>query len=628
MGDMTVGIVLFVLIIAIGLLIGLRLSSTGPQRRAVAVAFASMAVVAILFYVFAMEASQLWTAPIFAVACIVLPIASYTLMMRGQRPAKTAVTRRSASEAPRPAHSEGVNRLNRPPSALEGAVMPVAPNHPVNEYVSLKEMVDEPEADRNAPRHAQGAIDSSFELVAEDLDALLGAEHGERATESESAEAAQAASSSDGASDEADSSTESSSAVSQPVEALIDEYLMEENEDEGGLFEPEQSPTLTPQQAPAPVTSTMMVTIPFEGGDEQYLVVSESTAAPNPIMAYKRTTSSHLVPLGASKRVRDIPVQNEPAPREQTPAAQHGEGASVPMSPKVELADQQPATSPASTAVIMSVVSRKLDAMLQPEEENLAASAEKQPSLFDPTGAFEPVSVSDDDATSSEAAPLPLDAFSSLYEPVAAQDAPQEPASDYEQAVESEERVESASEASAMRVEPQPSAEAAFPEPASVPTASRLEPEPVVEVAAPAPAAAKLESKPAVEIAVESAASEPTPSRSSAMPSAVKAPEPEIAPTPAPAAPEPVEVPFETVVAKADGLREKGLYPVAARLYAQAAAAAPSSAEAHRVLFEEIACYIKAGQGDKARDLAAELCGSSVLTRIERIKLDAIERMG
>lgn len=626
MGDMTVGIVLFVLIIAIGLLIGLRLSSTGPQRRAVAVAFASMAVVAILFYVFAMEASQLWTAPIFAVACIVLPIASYTLMMRGQRPAKAAVTRRSASEAPRPAHSEGANRLNRPPSALEGAVMPVAPNHPVNEYVSLKEMVDEPEADKYAPRHAQGVIDSSFELVAEDLDALLGAEHSEQATESESAEAAQTAPSPDGASDEAASSAESSSVVSQPVEALIDEYLMEENEDESGLFEPEQSPTLTPQQAPAPVTSTMMVTIPFEGGDEQYLVVSESTAAPNPIMAYKRTTSSHLVPLGASKRVRDIPVQNEPAPREQALEAQRDDDASVPMSPKVELADQQPATSPASTAVIMSVVSRKLDAMLQPEEEGTAASAEKQPSLFDPTGAFEPVSVSDDDATSSEAAPLPIDAFSSLYESVAAQDTPQGPASDYEQAAESEERVEFASEASAMRVEPQPSAEAAFPEPAPVPAASRLEPEFVAEVAVPAPASSKLEPEPAVDPAVEIAGLEAAPSQVSAMAAPPKAPEPEIAP--APAAPEPTEVPFETVVAKADGLREKGLYPVAARLYAQAAAAAPSSAEAHRVLFEEIACYIKAGQGDKARDLAAELRGSSVLTRIERIKLDAIERMG
>ena len=55
MGDMTIGIALFVLIIVIGLAIGLRLSSTSPQRHAVLVAFGSMAVIAGLFYAFAMK---------------------------------------------------------------------------------------------------------------------------------------------------------------------------------------------------------------------------------------------------------------------------------------------------------------------------------------------------------------------------------------------------------------------------------------------------------------------------------------------------------------------------------------------------------------------------------------------
>lgn len=98
-----------------------------------------------------------------------------------------------------------------------------------------------------------------------------------------------------------------------------------------------------------------------------------------------------------------------------------------------------------------------------------------------------------------------------------------------------------------------------------------------------------------------------------------------------PAAPAPAstrEARFEEFLAKAQGLRDKGLYPVAARLYGEAAAAAPQGSDARRARFEEMACYVKAGQGDKARALAAELRTSSVLTRVERIKLDAVERMG
>lgn len=120
---------------------------------------------------------------------------------------------------------------------------------------------------------------------------------------------------------------------------------------------------------------------------------------------------------------------------------------------------------------------------------------------------------------------------------------------------------------------------------------------------------------------------------------------PAVAPEPAPLSAPGIEVPadfvpavpapastrearFEEFLAKAQGLRDKGLYPVAARLYGEAAAAAPQGSDARRARFEEMACYVKAGQGDKARALAAELRTSSVLTRVERIKLDAVERMG
>lgn len=125
-------------------------------------------------------------------------------------------------------------------------------------------------------------------------------------------------------------------------------------------------------------------------------------------------------------------------------------------------------------------------------------------------------------------------------------------------------------------------------------------------------------------------------------------PEPEVVPEPEPVpAPEPVIIPepepvaapvaesepapsaaFDGYCAKAQSLRERGVYPIAARLFAEAAAAAPTPEDARRARFDELACYVKAGDGAKARAVAADLRQSSVLTRVERMKLDAVERMG
>ena len=55
----------------------------------------------------------------------------------------------------------------------------------------------------------------------------------------------------------------------------------------------EMAPSLQPRTEAPHTTSTMMMTVPFPEGDEQYLVVSDTTSVPNPILAYKRTTSSH-----------------------------------------------------------------------------------------------------------------------------------------------------------------------------------------------------------------------------------------------------------------------------------------------------------------------------------------------
>lgn len=128
---------------------------------------------------------------------------------------------------------------------------------------------------------------------------------------------------------------------------------------------------------------------------------------------------------------------------------------------------------------------------------------------------------------------------------------------------------------------------------------------------------------PAAELA-PAVAPEPAPAPLSAP--GIEVPADFVPAVPAPASTR--EARFEEFLAKAQGLRDKGLYPVAARLYGEAAAAAPQGSDARRARFEEMACYVKAGQGDKARALAAELRTSSVLTRVERIKLDAVERMG
>lgn len=173
-------------------------------------------------------------------------------------------------------------------------------------------------------------------------------------------------------------------------------------------------------------------------------------------------------------------------------------------------------------------------------------------------------------------------------------------------------------------IEPEP---VVVPEPAFAP---EPEPEPVI-ILEPEPEPAPVvipESEPVV-------APEPEPEPEIVPePEPVSAPEPVIIPEPEPVAapaaePEPApSAAFDGYCAKAQSLRERGVYPIAARLFAEAAAAAPTPEDARRARFDELACYVKAGDGAKARAVAADLRQSSVLTRVERMKLDAVERMG
>lgn len=574
MGDMTIGIALFVLIIVIGLAIGLHLSSTTPQRRAVVVAFGAMAVVAVLFYVFAMNASQLWTAPVFAVACIVVPIGAYTLVMRAAGPEKKVVSRRSANEAPKPVRADRYPRPSRTGSALDATVMPVTPSHPVNEYLSLQpqdevattegpEVLETSEiADADvveAPMGADGEsgvaaaaevaseplameeTEGAGEILAEVADDELPASEFEAGPTAMREEIVGADASRAEAGASVGAETDAGEPESHPTaaEAFIEEYLVEQNEDESGLFEPEAAPVLQPKKESSPVTSTMMVTIPFSEGDERYLVVSESTSVPNPIMAYKRTTSSHLVPLGSAKH----------APREKTPL--HG----------------RPDTA----------------------HDKVSATVPEAP-------VFEQTAMSWEEPPAAKTAPVAAASAAPVPEPAPAPElapAP-EPAPEPAPVPEFEPRPEPA---------PQPEF-ASQPEPEVAP---EPQPEPV----------RALQSEPVLEPSVMAAPqSEPEP-----QPEPVPAPQPE----PAPAIP---AERFQEALDKAQSLRDRGLYPVAARLYAEAAQSAPTGDARRHARFEEIACYVKTGQNDKARALAAELRASNVLTRVERIKLDAIERMG
>lgn len=715
---MTIGIALFVLIIIAGLIIGLRLSSTSPQRRAVAVAFILMALVAGLFWAVAMGASQVWTAPFFAIACIVVPVAAYTGIMRASKGSRPEPKRRDDARA----------RAAKPSAALEGAVMPVAPNHPVNEFRDLHAAPEDEAVEEKAAEEAAGtdsAAESEAEEPAAEEVAEASADKDEKASDerddSAVAEKADSAASSDGGKDE-------DASAPQRAEAFIEEYLVDESEGEDGMFEPEAAPVLHPHKAENHTTSTMVLTVPFAEGDEQYLVVSDTTSVPNPIMAYKRSTSSHLVPLGSPRRgVHAKPVE----PTEEKAAGQvvvpSFAGASAQPAPKpmpqveepVEL--EEPALGEPPASVDFAALFRReqpasADEPMAPQLElDFSPRAE---SPFRP--AFQPFAKHAPAAPAPNAAPAPKRmekpaaaapeasekmaaaaamesqkprfVESDLCAPSRARraDEAEKPQVDEVSAQQPEERRDRARRADERRIEelramrertkpaPRRAAREEVVEPAAAEDrpASRFERRPVAE---PAPAAVSpaeervFAAKPVKpETAVPTAAPEPrvAPAVEAApapvpeppavaataapeprvqpapvpapAPEAASAPQPKAAPAPVPVAAEPEpapiaaapapastrEVRYEEFIGKAQGLRDKGLFPVAARLYGEAAAAAATAADARRARFEEMACYVKAGQGDKARALAAELRRASVLTRVERIKLDAVERMG
>ncbi|MCU7583939.1 hypothetical protein N1614_01030 [Adlercreutzia muris] len=677
MGNMSIGIALFVLIIIVGLIIGLRLSSTSLQRRAVAVSFVLMALVAAAFWAVAMGASQVWTAPFFAIACIVVPVAAYSAIMKASKSSRPEPKRREDSR-PRQAKTG---------SALEAAVMPVAPNHPVNEFRDLHSGPETTDGEEQ-----RDEIASAAEPVEEKAPAAAPVAEDAEAVSAESAGAAEES----GTAPKADEPQERA----ERAEAFIDEYLIEQNEGEDGMFEPEMAPSLQPRTEAPHTTSTMMMTVPFPEGDEQYLVVSDTTSVPNPILAYKRTTSSHLVPLGASRRG----IHAKPSAEAEEASAQDRQTAAPAVEPRaaaplpqveepVELEEPALGEPPANVdfAAIFREAPKDDGGPVAPQLELDFTPRPESP--FKP--AFRPVAKHAPAASAPAArtsAPVPPTEGRSAAEPRRAAAVAAEPRRDEEAAAPSRPTVEPRPEhrivesgicpaveprrveeapaqrpvdeprLAAFRSEPEPRPAAApaatgqrapiEERPAAVPAASvaaaeapvpaptAVAVEPVAPAPAPAPAApasdpATAPAPVASELAPAVApASETVPVAEAAATSALRPEAPATAPAPAaepataPAAASTRDARYNEFITKAQGLRDKGLFPVAARLYGEAAAAASSTSEARRARFEEMACYVKAGQGDRARALAAELRNASVLTRIERIKLDAVERMG
>lgn len=636
---MSIGIALFVLIIIVGLIIGLRLSSTSLQRRAVAVSFVLMALVAAAFWAVAMGASQVWTAPFFAIACIVVPVAAYSAIMKASKSSRPEPKRREDSR-PRQAKTG---------SALEAAVMPVAPNHPVNEFRDLHSGSETTDGEER-----RDEIASAAEPVEEKAPAAAPVAEDAEAVSAESAGAAEES----GTAPKADEPQERA----ERAEAFIDEYLIEQNEGEDGMFEPEMAPSLQPRTEAPHTTSTMMMTVPFPEGDEQYLVVSDTTSVPNPILAYKRTTSSHLVPLGASRRG----IHAKPSAEAEEASVQDRQTAAPAVEPRaaaplpqveepVELEEPALGEPPANVdfAAIFREAPKDDGGPVAPQLELDFTPRPESP--FKP--AFRPVAKHAPAASAPAArtsAPVPPTEGRSAAEPRRAAAVAAEPRRDEEAAAPSRPTVEPRPERRIVEsgicpaVEPRRVEEAPAQRPVDEPrlAAFRSEPEPR-PAAAPAatgqrapieehPAAVPAASVAAAEapapaptaVAVEPVAPAPAPAPAAPASDPATAPTPVAEPATAPAAASTRDARYNEFITKAQGLRDKGLFPVAARLYGEAAAAASSTSEARRARFEEMACYVKAGQGDRARALAAELRNASVLTRIERIKLDAVERMG
>lgn len=101
MQNMWISVALIVAVIIVGIIAGKRLSTPGPQRRAVYFAFGTLAVLALWFFIFVAFFPAEWIAPFFTVACIIIPICVYMMVLRSGGKERAKVPSKRSFEIPK-----------------------------------------------------------------------------------------------------------------------------------------------------------------------------------------------------------------------------------------------------------------------------------------------------------------------------------------------------------------------------------------------------------------------------------------------------------------------------------------------------------------------------------------------
>lgn len=101
MQNMWISVALIVAVIIVGIIAGKRLSTPGPQRRAVYFAFGTLAVLALWFFIFVAFFPAEWIVPFFTVACIIIPICVYMMVLRSGGKERAKVPSKRSFEIPK-----------------------------------------------------------------------------------------------------------------------------------------------------------------------------------------------------------------------------------------------------------------------------------------------------------------------------------------------------------------------------------------------------------------------------------------------------------------------------------------------------------------------------------------------
>lgn len=101
MQNMWISVALIVAVIIVGIVAGKRLSAPGPQRRAAYFAFGTLAVLALWFFIFVAFFPAEWIVPFFTVACIVIPICVYMVVLRSGSKERAKVPSKRSFEIPK-----------------------------------------------------------------------------------------------------------------------------------------------------------------------------------------------------------------------------------------------------------------------------------------------------------------------------------------------------------------------------------------------------------------------------------------------------------------------------------------------------------------------------------------------